>query len=181
MNSKVLSPLVPTVIATLIWHRVYFQRSLDPVGTTKVCSGDLWRFEALPPFSVVLLHPRYNLPLPARHNRSILKHLKIRHPAFAFLRGLCFKCTTQSKGKKYLWNGNESWSSSSQSLHNLFYFCRALPPLSLCQTQGPGPWSGIWNCLVCLQQPWSLAVSLLPACKNTLSVTIYAFVHPRIH
>jgi len=45
------------------------------VGTTEVCFGELWFSGALPPLSMILLYPRYNLPLPARHNCSIVKHL----------------------------------------------------------------------------------------------------------
>ena len=39
-------------------------------------------FWALPPLPVVLLHPRHDLPLPARHDRPVLENLKSRHQAF---------------------------------------------------------------------------------------------------
>ena len=43
-------------------------------------------FQALPPLSVVLLYPRHNLPLPARHDCSVLEYLHSQHAAFTYPR-----------------------------------------------------------------------------------------------
>lgn len=72
-------------------------------------------FLALSPLPVILLNPRNNLPLPARDNGSILKHLKSQHPVFTYLRdpylyykrfGLKVKMNTW--GYPILWDGNKS-------------------------------------------------------------------------
>ncbi len=56
-------------------------------------------FWVLPPLSVVLLHPRYNLPLPAGHNCSILEHLHSQNPAFTYPRNP-HVCNIQRPGQE---------------------------------------------------------------------------------
>lgn len=84
----VLAPLVP----------VMYRNTILSYGIRSIFSSFLVQWEqlrfvvtissflALSPLSVILLNPRNNLPLPARDNGSILKHLKSQHPVFTYLR-----------------------------------------------------------------------------------------------
>lgn len=53
----------------LLWHHKYFKQAESRFAA--VISG----FAALPPLSVVLLHPRHNLPLPAGNDCTVMEHL----------------------------------------------------------------------------------------------------------
>lgn len=192
---------------SLLWHRKSFQWNHVPVGTTEVCSGDLWflcstsslhgppppTLQSSLPSQARLLHPG----IPAQQISSIYISKKHSHlyRAKVWLESgndcyhHCFSVMEISPAAVF-WIIVQPWPwplLAYLTLYGQFLFAcwsswkevwPRLPPLSLCQTLGRGPWSGIWSCLVCPQRPWSLAVSPHQACKSTLSVMIYAHIHP---